>query len=93
MFAIDDSASSFCARLMRGTASIAIALALRATSRSSSAAFCPGHRNEISVAPSRSISVSSWPVPGWYSGGRTFATMSCCHTVATSLVISQPASR
>ena len=34
MFAIDDSASIFCARLMRGTWSIARTVSLRAASRS-----------------------------------------------------------
>ena len=44
MLAIDDSASIFWARVMRGTWSIASAVALRAARRSMSALFLPGHR-------------------------------------------------
>ena len=49
MFAIDDSASIFCARVMRGTWSIAIALMPRAASWLTSAEFCAGYRKLINV--------------------------------------------
>ncbi len=42
MFAIDDSASIFCAREMRGIWSTAIAVALRAASRCTTSVFLPG---------------------------------------------------
>ena len=51
MFAIADSASSFCARVMRGTASIANTVSLRAASRSTSALFCAGQTKLMSVGP------------------------------------------
>jgi hypothetical protein len=47
--AIDDSASIFCAREMRGTMSIAMTLAPLDFASSISASFWPGQKNEISV--------------------------------------------
>ena len=61
MFAIADSASSFCARVMRGTASIASTVSLRAASRSTSALFCAGQMKLISVAARLSRSASCSP--------------------------------
>ena len=75
MFAIADSASSFCARVMRGTASIANTVSLCAASRSSSGLFCAGQMKLISVAPGLSRS-ASLPPPGRAIGCRTFRTMS-----------------
>ena len=48
---------------MRGTASIASTVTLRAASRSSSSLFCAGQMKLISVAPAFSRS-ASWPPPG-----------------------------
>ena len=76
MLAIDDSASIFCARVMRGTWSMAIAVTLPAASRSTSALFLPGHRKLIRVAPGRSRSASWTSSVGCCSGGWTFRTMS-----------------
>src|SRR5919197_920166 len=70
MFAIDESASSFCAREMRGTLSIASTVAFFAASASMSSGCCAGQMKLTSVAPSRSITTSST------SGGRTLKTMS-----------------
>ena len=61
MFAIELSASSFWAREMRGTLSIASTVAFLAASRCSSSGFCAGQRKLIRQAPSRSSSVSSTP--------------------------------
>jgi len=85
MLAIDDSASIFCARLIRGTQSIASTVTLRAASLSTSSAFSAGNKNEISVAPSRSCATSS------SFGGRTLRTMSACHASARSTMVA-PAS-
>ena len=53
MFAIDDSASIFCARLMRGTMSIAMTVAPLAAARLSRSPFCAGQKNAISICPER----------------------------------------
>src|SRR5688572_23610927 len=53
MLAIEESASSFCAREMRGTLSIASTVALRAASASISCGFCAGQMKLTRVAPSR----------------------------------------
>ena len=70
MFAIELSASIFCARLMRGTMSIAMAVAPLSLTLFSSSSFCAGQKNEISVWPSRSMSASA------SVGGRTLTTTS-----------------
>ena len=86
MLAIDDSASIFWARVMRGTWSMAIAVTLRAASRSTRALFLPGHRNEISTAPGLSRSASSW------LGGWTFnSTSAADHRAPGSLTSVAPA--
>ena len=72
MFAIDDSASIFCARVMRGTWSIAIAVAFAAAIFSTSSLFFPGHKKLINVAPGRSSS-ASWTLA---SGARQAAGLS-----------------
>ena len=59
MFAIELSASTFCAREMRGTLSIAMTVAPVAVSCSSSSGFCAGHRKLISVWSARSNEASS----------------------------------
>ena len=59
MLAIELSTSSDCAREMRGTASIAIAVIGRRPSTSTSSGFNVGASNAISVAPDRIRSSSS----------------------------------
>src|SRR6476619_2166897 len=54
MFAIDDSASSFCAREIRGTLSIASTVAFLAASACSRSGFCAGQMKLTSAPPSRS---------------------------------------
>jgi hypothetical protein len=85
--AIELSASIFCARLMRGTISIAMTVAPFLAAVSSPASLPPGLKNEIRVCPSRnrfsSVSV----------GTRTLATTSLAfHSAAAVLMISTPAS-
>src|SRR5919197_893555 len=88
MFAIDESASSFCAREMRGTLSIASTVAFFAASASMSSGCCAGQMKLTSVAPSRSITPSST------SGGRTLKTMSAVtHSCSGAGMISAPAAR
>jgi hypothetical protein len=58
MFAIELRASIFCAREMRGTWSIASAVALRAASRWMSSWFLAGHRKLTSVPRSCKSSAS-----------------------------------
>ena len=70
MLAIDESASSFCAREMRGTLSIASTVAFLAASCCRSSGFCAGQMKLTSVPPSRSSATSSLP------GARTLKTMS-----------------
>ncbi len=70
MLAIDDSASIFCAREMRGTWSMAMAFTLRAAMRSIRSLFLTGHRKLMSIAPAFSRSTSS------AVGGCTFTRMS-----------------
>src|SRR6476619_2166895 len=54
MFAIDDSASSFCAREIRGTLSIASTVAFLAASACSRSGLCAGQMKLTSAPPSRS---------------------------------------
>jgi hypothetical protein len=70
MLAIELSASSFCAREMRGTLSMASTVALRAASCCSSSGFCAGQMKLTSVVPSRSRPTSS------VDGPRTLKMMS-----------------
>ena len=70
MLAIDESASSFCAREMRGTLSIASTVALRAASDCIRSGFCAGQMKLTSMPPSRSSATSS------VVGPRTLKTMS-----------------
>ena len=88
MLAIDDSASSFCAREMRGTLSIASTVAFRAASCCSRSGFCAGQMKLTSVPPSRSRPTSS------RLGARTLKTMSdVAQSLARSSTISAPAAR
>ena len=67
MLDIEDSASIFCAREMRGTASMASTVAPRAATCSSNARFCAGQKKLMRVLPvvSRSASCSpDLPTPG-----------------------------
>ena len=84
MFDIELSASSFCARVMRGTASIAIDVACFAFSRSMMSLFLAGQRKEMSVAPgfnrstSFTFSVGCWssePVMLWLAEAVGVATV------------------
>ena len=87
MFAIELSASIFCAREIRGTISMAITLAPLAAICAICSSFCAGKKNEISVLPSlnRFASVSF--------GGRTFAIVSAAfHKAAAVLTTVTPAS-
>jgi hypothetical protein len=94
MLAIELKASSFCAREMRGTASIAITVTRRALRRSIRSGFCAGQMKLSSVVPSRSRSASCTPSCGFCSGARTFSTMSApAHSARVSATISAPAFR
>jgi hypothetical protein len=88
MFAIDDSASSFCAREMRGTLSIASTVARRAASCCMRSGFCAGQMKLTSTPPSRSRPTSSAFV------ARTLKTRSAiAHNAFRSATISAPAAR
>src|SRR3954468_24843973 len=86
MFAMEESASSFCARDMRGTLSIASTVARRAARSRSRSGFCAGQRKLTSVWPSRIMRTSS------AFGARTLKTMSAPdHTAAASGTTVAPA--
>jgi hypothetical protein len=85
MLAIEDSASSFCAREMRGTLSIASTVACRAASACISCAFCAGQMKLTRVAPSRRRPSSS------ALGARTLKRISAL--AQTLLTTSAPAAR
>ena len=88
MLAIEESASSFCAREMRGTLSIASTVAFFAASCFSSSGFCAGQMKLTSVPPSRIRPTSS------ALGPRTLKTMSdAAHSSAAVSTISAPAAR
>ena len=88
MLAIEESASSFCAREMRGTLSIASTVAFLAASCCRRSGFCAGQMKLTSVPPSRSSPTSSLPGP------RTLKTMSAfAQRRARSVTISAPAAR
>src|SRR5690349_12884293 len=76
MFAIDDNTSSDCAREIRGTASIAIAVIGRAANASTSSGSSAGLIRLITVAPSRSRSSSV------SLGALTWKTMSAAHAAS-----------
>ena len=73
MFAIEDSTSSDCAREIRGTASIAIAVIGRAARASTKLVSNAGDSNETSVTPSLRKLISS------AFGGLTLSTISLPH--------------
>jgi hypothetical protein len=76
---VADSASMRCARVVRGTPSIASTVAFFACSFSRSSRFCDGQMKEISAAPSFMRAISS------KSGARTFKITSASrHSVAAS---------
>ena len=85
MLAIDESASSFCAREMRGTLSIARTVAFLCASACISSGFCAGQMKLTSVWPWRIAAISLW------LGARTLNTMSALDQ--TSPTISAPAAR
>ena len=86
MLAIEDSASIFWARVMRGTWSIASTVTLRAASRSTRSLFLPGQRKLMSTAPGFSRSTSS------ALGGCTLSSTSASdHSAAPSAVTVAPA--
>src|SRR5689334_23974289 len=88
MLAIDESASSFCAREMRGTLSIASTVAFLAASACMRSGFCAGQMKLTSVCPSR-ISVTSSGL-----GARTLNTISAVRQIVPrSGAISAPAAR
>jgi len=88
MLAIDDSASSFCARDMRGTLSIARTVHFLEASCFNSSGFCAGQMKLTSVIPSR-IRFTSSAV-----GARTLKTMSALdQRLAASGTIVAPAAR
>ena len=71
MLAIEDSASIFCAREMRGTLSIASTVALRAASCCISSGFCAGQMKLTSVVALAHAAATSAAL-----GARTLKTMS-----------------
>ena len=87
MLAIDDSASSFCAREMRGTLSIASTVAFVAASCCISSGFCAGQMKLTSVCPRASAPTSA------VLGARTLKTMSALAQIVASATISAPAAR
>ncbi len=88
MLAMEESASSFCAREMRGTLSIASTVAFFAASCCMSSGFCAGQIKETSAPPSRIRPTSA------ALGPRTLKTISeAAHSFAASETISAPAAR
>jgi len=88
MLAIELSASSFCAREMRGTLSIASTVTWRAASCCSSSGFCAGQMKLTSVLPGRSRFTSS------AFGPRTLKMMSDDdHSAVALSTTSAPAAR
>ena len=78
MFAIDDSTSSDCAREIRGTASMAIAVIRRAARCSTSSGLSAGDNNATRVAPSSRKAISA------VLGGLTLSTISLPHASASA---------
>ncbi|MNC86431.1 hypothetical protein D3C83_20930 [compost metagenome] len=88
MFAMEESASSFCAREIRGTLSIASTVTFRAASCSINCGFCAGQMKLTTVWPGRISSTSC------ADGARTLKTMSDPNqTRAAPSTISAPAAR
>ncbi len=88
MLAIEESASSFCAREMRGTLSIASTVAFFAASACINSGFCAGQIKLTSACPGRIRPTSA------VLGARTLKTMSARdHRLAASATISAPAAR
>ena len=87
MFAIEDSASSFCAREMRGTLSIASTVAFLPARACISSGFCAGQMKLTRVAPWRRRATS--PV----LGARTLNTMSALSQRRAASVTCAPAAR
>src|SRR5947207_2263733 len=87
MFAIDERASSFCAREMRGTLSMASTVAFFSASACISSGFCAGQMKLTKVVPSR-ISATSAVL-----GARTLKTMSAPSQTRAASVMSAPAVR
>ena len=88
MFAMEERASSFWAREIRGTLSMASTVAWRAASCCSSSGFCAGQRKQTSVAPSRIMPISR------AEGARTLKTMSDLdQSAAAPGITSAPAAR
>ena len=88
MLAMLERASSFCAREMRGTLSMASTVALRAASACMSSGFCAGHTNDTNVLPGF-MSVTSDS-----DGGRTLNTTSApAHNSAAEPTMVAPAAR
>ncbi len=86
MLAIDESASSFWAREMRGTLSIASTVAFFAARLCSSSGFCAGQMKLTRIRPSRMPCTSS------RLGARTLKMMSAPdHTAAASGTTLAPA--
>jgi hypothetical protein len=78
MLAIDESASSFWAREMRGTLSIARTVAFFAARLFSSSGFCAGQMKLTRIWPSRIACTSS------ALGARTLKTMSASDQTAAA---------
>ena len=86
MFACEDSASIDCARLIRGTASIAKLVAPLAAIARTPSPLVKGPKKPISVLPEPSRTISS------AFGAATLTTTSAPNTTAGSSVSSAPAS-
>lgn len=85
MFAIEESASIFCARVMRGTWSIASTVSFFSAILARSGSFCAGQRKLTRVCPSLVRSSSSLPSAGCAIGGRTLSTMSASFQIASAV--------
>ena len=76
MLACELSASIFCARVMRGTSSIATALTSPSARRRTRSMSVQGDKRPINNVPGRSASSSSPPNSALTIGARTFKTTS-----------------
>jgi len=87
MLAMDDKASIFCAREIRGTISMAITLVPAFLAASMPLSLAAGLKKEMSVCPSRIF------LPSDVSGWRTLTTTSASfHSVPVFFTTSTPAS-
>ncbi len=92
MFAMADSASMRCARVMRGMASMASTVTLRAAMRSMRSLFWAGQKKLMSAAPGLMKSDSCTVVPGRNMGWRTLRmTSDSTHTASELSAIVAPA--